>query len=669
MRIRLALAMMAAGAPALSAQASPDSVLRSGPIRVHAVRATTTAGGASALHAVPDSLTTSAAPTMEQVLREMPFVHVRTNSRGEAQFSLRGSGSDARQVAVLVDGVPLNLGWDDRADLSVLPATAAASLTLVRGLPSVLYGANVLGGVVEVNVAQGPGTGVAAPFVEARLGGDHTGSFTAGATAAVPVSLERGAFSLRAGAGFRDRRGLALPGGVAQPGSATLRTNTAMQHRDAFVAARFIGTGGAWASLASSAFEGERGIAPELHTSRPRYWRYPEVGRWVTALTLGTGDRASPLGGRGDAEVSVGYDVGSTSIRSYEDVTYRTVIDTEDSDDRTVTVRLLADQMLGARGELRTAFSHSTIEHDEVLAFDAQRNSYEQRVWSAAAETVWRLAAPLAAFTDLRVSIGGALDGADTPRSGDKPPLGTLHDWGARLGVSAVAADGSTVVHAGASRRARFPALRELYSGALGRFVPNPELRPELLHAAEAGVTTALSRVDVQAVAFYRVLDDAIEQVSLPGRMRQRVNLGTVRSTGLELLAATAAGPLDLAADITLQRVRLGGEADVRPEYQPAFSGGLDLGARLPHGFSAGAELRHISAQYCVNPEVAGSLRLDPSTRLDAHLSRGFALRRSGLGSHLDIGAGVDNVTDSAVYDQCGLPQAGRTLQLSVRIR
>ena len=38
-------------------------------------------------------------------------------------------------------------------------------------------------------------------------------------------------------------------------------------------------------------------------------------------------------------------------------------------------------------------------------------------------------------------------------------------------------------------RRARYPGLRELYSGALGRFLENPNLRPEMLASAELGAT------------------------------------------------------------------------------------------------------------------------------------------------------------------------------------
>jgi iron complex outermembrane receptor protein len=107
-------------------------VFRIGEIRVQARRPVTTVGGASAVEVAVDSLGLASAPTVEEVLREIPSVHVRTNSRGEAEISVRGS--ESRQVAILLDGVPLTLGWDARTDVSVLPAGAVHELNVVRGL-------------------------------------------------------------------------------------------------------------------------------------------------------------------------------------------------------------------------------------------------------------------------------------------------------------------------------------------------------------------------------------------------------------------------------------------------------------------------------------------------------------------------------------------------------
>src|SRR5204862_3104232 len=131
--------------PDVTAQ-TPDSlkpeapVFHVGAIIVQATRAVATSGGASAIEVQLDSMRLKPAPTLEQVLRELPFIQVRTNPRGEGYFSIRGSGFDAREVAVLADGIPLSLGFDHRADISVLPATGASTLTVIRGIPSLLYG-------------------------------------------------------------------------------------------------------------------------------------------------------------------------------------------------------------------------------------------------------------------------------------------------------------------------------------------------------------------------------------------------------------------------------------------------------------------------------------------------------------------------------------------------
>ena len=132
----------------------PDTaVFRVEGIRVQASRPVTTVGGASAVEITLDSLGIPAAATTEQVLRELPMLHIRTNSRGEAEVTVRGS--ESRQVAVLYDGVPLTLSWDARTDVSVLPVGAADDVTFVRGLATLLHGPNVLGGVVEMNVGRG----------------------------------------------------------------------------------------------------------------------------------------------------------------------------------------------------------------------------------------------------------------------------------------------------------------------------------------------------------------------------------------------------------------------------------------------------------------------------------------------------------------------------------
>ncbi|MGH7507089.1 MAG: TonB-dependent receptor plug domain-containing protein, partial [Longimicrobiales bacterium] len=550
-----------AGATPVSAQVrdttrTDTTVYRIGEIVVQAARPVTTTGGSSAIEVSLDSLTLPSSPTLAQVLHEVPAMHVRTNSRGETEITVRGS--ESRQVAVLLDGVPLTLGWDSRTDVSVIPANALQELTLIRGLSSVLHGPNTLGGIVMLSVGQA--SVARRRSFEVAAGFDQVGGYSTSAAAAVPVETESGRWLFRGGLGYRDTPGNTLPDGVVEPVPASdddLRLNTDAEEVDGFLSGRYAGDGGAWFSFSGSAFRAERGIAAELGVSEPRLWRYPQIARGIAVVSAGTGDRNTPFGGRGDLEASIGVDISRTEIDAFETLAYENIIEQENGDDRTITVRLLGDHTLGSRGDLRTAFTYADISHDEFLIPGGESN-YRQRMWSLGAETDWRLIENAGAgLSSLRLSIGGAFDGADTPETGGKPALDRLTDWGARVGATAAVAGGDAILHAGVSRRARFPALRELYSGALGRFEPNPGLNPERLVATEAGVTTRLGNGEMQVVGFHHRLSDAVVRIRTEEGKQKRVNRDQLVSTGLEILASQQIGALSLAGDVTIQTVDL----------------------------------------------------------------------------------------------------------------
>ena len=94
---------------------------------------------------VPDSVSRD---TVSFRLRELRIEALRPVA------SVSGA-SAVRQLAVLVDGVPLTLGWDARTDLSLIPVDAAREIQLFRGISSVLHGPNVLGGVVSIEIGHG----------------------------------------------------------------------------------------------------------------------------------------------------------------------------------------------------------------------------------------------------------------------------------------------------------------------------------------------------------------------------------------------------------------------------------------------------------------------------------------------------------------------------------
>lgn len=674
-----------------------DTVYQIEPIGVRAVRPSTTAGGVSAVLLRLDSIRMRPAPILEDVLRDIPLVQVRSNSRGEAQLALRGA--EERQVAILLDGVPLTLGWDHRTDLSVVPLTAARSITLVRGLSSILHGPNVLGGAIEIDL--GHAGGARPEPLQLAAGLDQVGGYSVAAQTGAAAEVAGDRLLVRAGVGHRDRAGFPEPAGVdaRYPALAggDVRANSQSTLSDAFVTARY-GSAGAWLAATGTGYTAERGAPAELTEDDPRLWRYPEISRAIGILTGATGPVDTPAGS-GQMNFSLGADGGRTMIedfalpaapaaRSDAEAFFSELDETEDAEDLTLSARLVGQHTLGATALVRTALTYADIRHDEVITTGLASGapvvapgSFRQRLWSVGAEVeVPFTGVRLGPVRAGRISGGLAWDGADTPETGGAGEGRTTTEWGGRVGISGTTAGAGLLLHAAVSRRGRFPALREMYSTALGRFEPNHGLRPEILTAMEAGFTTRRGALDVQVVGFHQQLDDAIARGAAPEGSTarfQRVNRDRIRSTGLELVGGYTAGRFSLETELTVQdveaMVRDGvSTVPVRAEYEPEVAAGVGGTLELPFGLEAGGEVEYMGRQYCATPVNAADsyATLEASTGADVQVARSFGLRSAVAGpGHLDVELAVDNVADSAIYDQCGLPQPGRTVRLQVRLR
>jgi outer membrane receptor protein involved in Fe transport len=656
----------AIGAPGAVAGQTPDTLPVPLPgLRISVERLATEEGGAARVLVPLDSVAPRIASSAEDVLRATPLIRIRRNARGQAQPFLRGG--DDRQVAVLVDGVPMTLGYDHRADLSVLPVSGARSLALTRGPASLAFGPNVTLGAIEIDVGgASPGASPPPPLRVATVGTLPRG-VRLEAQAGDRITLRSRSLDLRGGGSFVDRRGDAVADG-AEPspwleGSDGLRLASDLRRRAGFLAARLGGPSAGWVGVTGLAHDGDRGVEPETHVEQPRFWRYPDESGRMLLGSAGTPRVATPLGDL-SATLHAGLRTSNLEIEEFASADYDSVGRTERWDDRTETLRGVVRLQASPSTLLRLAGTTSSTRHLEGVD-DRPEQRYRQRLWSGSLEASWIVRA-------VEVDLGVALDAADTPASGDKPSLDRQETWGARAGIAWSARPGLRF-HAAAARRARFPSLRELYAGPLARFEPNPELAPERLAAVEGGTTWTGSSGRLQVVAFHRDLADGIVRVTLPGSRPprfQRQNLDLVRSSGVEVLVDGTLGRVDVRADATVQRVR-GSEdgVDRDVDYAPAFAGSFALGTPLPWDVRGEAVARWESEQTCRSAGAQGQGEFSSDPALDVELRRGVRLAGAGLPTFVEGMVRIDNVTDAVVLDQCGLPRPGRTLSIGFRVR
>lgn len=668
------------GLPAASgAQAKRDSsaVERTGQrletVSISATRAAAVVSGAAAVVVRPMEIRSSPAPMLEQALKETPFVLVRQNSRGEMEISVRGS--DARQTSVLLNGVPITLGWDHRTDPSLVPITGAERLVVVRGLGSLLNGPNSLGGTIEVSHDAFSESASGRAWAGAGIdeNGATVGSIGIGRRLA---EIRDGALSLSAGIAHHHREGLSLPAGAFDSTARRgLRTGTDLRQLDGFASLRWSRVGGRSIGVLVSAYDATKGVPPEEHIESPRLWRYPYNRRVIAMASASTGLISSPLG-LGSLEFGASLNDGSLKIESYSDRSYRTISAQELGDERTASLRALLTHSLGS-AMLRASYSAADIRYEETLA-PAAAVDYRQKLSSAGVE----VEAPVGHRTKL---VGGVvLDRASTPETGGRTPKEeTFSSPGWRAGISHEIGPRASW-HVSLSDRARFPSLRELYSGALDRFLPNPDLRPESLLGFEGGVTVsqflpATTQSSLQVIGFRHRLDDAVARITLTNPTRfMRVNRDRLESTGVELLGglvfgAEAGRAVSLSGDLALQRIRIvdesAGDQSRHAENNPETRGRLELGLPMPARMRAAAAARFSGRQYCLNADTQREDELQGRLMSDLSVQREFGLSGMGPFKRLRAVLGLDNLGDVTAYDQCGLPQPGRTLRLSLSAR
>jgi iron complex outermembrane receptor protein len=183
--------------------------------------------------------------------------------------------------------------------------------------------------------------------------------------------------------------------------------------------------------------------------------------------------------------------------------------------------------------------------------------------------------------------------------------------------------------------------------------------------------------------AFNHKLEDAVVRITVPnpapppGSLFRRVNRDRIESTGLELLAGFVFGSdrersVTLNGDATLQDISIfdqtAGNAERHAENNPETRGRVELGLPLPWQMRGFATARHTGTQYCLNGETGNEMTLSGKTTTDLALQRTFATRSGGAFRWLRAVLAMDNLSNVAVYDQCGLPQPGRTLRLMMTI-
>ncbi len=128
---------------------------------------------------------------------------------------------------------------------------------------------------------------------------------------------------------------------------------------------------------------------------------------------------------------------------------------------------------------------------------------------------------------------------------------------------------------------------------------------------------------------------------------------------------------MQYSGDLTLQQAWLiedGSDVRTRPEYEPGVVGGFDVAMPVPGELSLSGGYRFVGRQSCLNAESGSMDTLSRTHRFDLQLRRFFAFEGRSALANVDALVSVTNLTDNVIFDQCGLPQPGRTFRVQLRL-
>jgi outer membrane receptor protein involved in Fe transport len=541
-------------------------------------------------------LLSSAPATIDDALKMVPGFTLfrRTSSRVSnptAQgITLRGlGGTGSSRSLVLADGVPLNDAFGGWVYWNKLPQVAIDRIEVLRGSGSDLYGADAVGGVVQILTLR-PVRPSARLLAEG--GGMNTGR----------VSLFGGArvrgWSASAGGEWFSTDGYITVAEQQDPGLAPrgpIDTRAGSTHRSGLASLGYQASNGWRFDASGNVFSEDRqnGTPAQINDTASRQASGETAGGLAGGLLS-----ARVFGG------TQGYDQTFSAVaadRTSEDLSRRQHVPTRVVGIGAQWIRPFGrhTMLFGAEGRFIKGDTQETqLSRGRLLG--SSDNGGTQHVGSAFVQDTF-------VVTDRLIVVAGAHGDRWHSESQNTSFTRTLEAFNPRASFAYRLGDGLSI-RGSAYGGFRAPTLNELYRGfrtGNTQTNPNETLKPERLRGGDAGLLAARGRVSARITGFWNVLDDAITNVTLSITPQlitnQRANADRVRSAGVEFEAdARLPGSMSVSFTSAVVNAQFAGNTSLRGNRVPQVPElNMGLNIRYSHrAWTASGQLRVTGAQF-----------------------------------------------------------------------
>jgi iron complex outermembrane receptor protein len=570
------------------------------------------------------------AQTAADALISVPGVNILNGGgSGDARVWIRGFRD--RDLLLLYDGVPVAQSFEGGFDLNDIALEGIGTIKVLKGAPSVIYGTNGLGGVVDVvPMTRGSGN-----FINGR----------------VELGTDKRRLLSASGGGGDGNFSFALAGQHQKADDYSLsddyvpllnqprgeRINSDYERNSVLFQFDAMATPIGHASMFVNLADSEKGLPIEAGVTDPDFERLTESKR----QTVGLSNQFSRI----PLSLKLYYNRFDSELTVYTDESYSRVDEIEASEDLSYGAKVYSTLDTSSNNSLVLSGSVQTdkfqAENELELGNKAELTTYtaaiEDQFWVS--ERLSLAAGAIYSYFD-QTQLG-------ISTTAFNPQIAVA--WQARPTLR---------IHASAAQRTRFPKMRELYRRRYG----NPQLDPQTANNYEIGVAwTALGEITSDFIVYRSDVDDLIER---PDRRSRYENLDRITFQGIE---TTVDGWFTDSAFFRLAYSYL--------DAEETLPGGDRRQLRSRPKHTAQAEFRYrFSRDILISFNgvyLGGLYDLDPDgnyTKLDERFVL-HARMSVPLFDHYEAYASISNLGDSDYEDRWGYPREGRAFKIGMSLK
>lgn len=484
--------------------------------------------------------------TVAEALANTPGIRVSTGRKNEPNVSLHGF--DQSMILVLIDGVPYYETNYGKLDLNQIPTDNIAKIEITKGAASVLYGANALGGVINIITKKGKEK----PFTSLSVEVGENQTYRASVTHGMKTGIfnywlnyshqESKGWNLssdyKAKTGIITRRPGATSNAVLEDGGT--RNNSDQTNNDFWAKFGIEPQKGSEYFVNFHFLTKDKGVPPStisenVFTSKPAFsgfTRIPMYQDWGIDL-----DGKQKITDQLTLKAKLFYHNHVDDYVSYTDQFYKNTIALSTFQDYFLGGSFFADYQATPWDTLRMSFHYKGDSHKE------RSDTYLPYAESLSYTGSWGLENEFNLIKNFSVVAGLSydwfnVDKAERPnldRNGNFLSMGTnptqkTGDVNPMIGMTYKFVD-ATTLFGSLARKTRFPTLGQLYSSSSG----NPDLNAQKSLNYTLGASRPFADIArVELALFYHDITDLISRDG-PGSTAVYRNYANSRMQGFEL--------------------------------------------------------------------------------------------------------------------------------------